>query len=243
MATSRASGCRRSGCSTISCRVTGRATATTRTPGSGGRTVVTTARRPDRVPRFTRAELLAHRATALLVAALALTGAALYYEPLVLLVGRRPLVEGLHIAAGLVLPLPTLVALWRSRGMRADLRALGRLTAVDREWLRRRDRRRAGLAVGKFNGGQKLAAATMVGAGLVLLATGGLLLARCVSTFRTAYAKARPSPTTCPGSAPSCCSAATSGWPRDTRGHGWRYAPEWWTAHTPNASIRSGQPR
>jgi formate dehydrogenase subunit gamma len=48
---------------------------------------------------------------------------------------------------------------------------------MDRAWLRRRDRRRAGLAVGKFNGGQKLAAATMAGAGLVLLGTGVLLLA------------------------------------------------------------------
>jgi formate dehydrogenase subunit gamma len=36
---------------------------------------------------------------------------------------------------------------------------------------------RARLAVGKFNGGQKLAAATMAGAGLVLLGTGLLLLA------------------------------------------------------------------
>jgi formate dehydrogenase subunit gamma len=57
------------------------------------------------------------------------------------------------------------------------VRTLGRLTRVDRLWLRRRDRRKARLAVGKFNGGQKLAAAAMSGAGLVLLATGVLLLA------------------------------------------------------------------
>src|SRR5438067_1801498 len=51
------------------------------------------------------------------------------------------------------------------------------MAPVDAQWLRRRDRRRAGLAVGKFNGGQKLAAATMLGAGAVLFGTGLLLIA------------------------------------------------------------------
>lgn len=133
-------------------------------------------RRPDVVPRFTRAETLVHRATAGLVGALALTGAALYYEPLVLLVGRRPLVEGVHIAAGLLLPLPTLVGLLRSPALRADVAALNRFSGTDWAWLRRHDRRRAGLPVGKFNAGQKLAAAVMVGAGLVLFATGLVLI-------------------------------------------------------------------
>jgi formate dehydrogenase subunit gamma len=111
------------------------------------------------------------------VATLVATGSVLYVEPLALLVGRRPLVEGVHIAAGLLLPLPTLLGLWRSPELRADVAALGRLAPVDSEWLRRRDRRDARLAVGKFNGGQKLAAATMAGAGIVLFATGLLLLA------------------------------------------------------------------
>ena len=118
-----------------------------------------------------------HRSTAALVAVLACSGAVLYVEPLALLVGRRLLVEGVHIAAGLALPLPMLVGLWVSPSLRADVRHLGRMTAVDTQWLRRRDRRTAGLAVGKFNGGQKLAAATMLGAGLVLFATGLLLIA------------------------------------------------------------------
>ena len=118
-----------------------------------------------------------HRLTAALVGVLAVTGAILYVEPLALLVGRRLLVEGVHIAAGLLLPLPTLLGLWRSPELRADFRALGRMAPVDTQWLRRRDRRRAGLAIGKFNGGQKLAAATMLGAGLVLFATGLLLIA------------------------------------------------------------------
>jgi formate dehydrogenase subunit gamma len=54
---------------------------------------------------------------------------------------------------------------------------LGRFARVDGQWLRRRDRRTARLPVGKFNGGQKLAASVMAGSGLVLLLTGLLLLA------------------------------------------------------------------
>ena len=131
----------------------------------------------DSLPRFTRAERLVHRGTAALVGVLTATGAVLYVEPLSLLVGRRLLVEGVHVAAGLLLPVPFLLGLWRSRALRADVRLLGRMLPVDGQWLRRRDRRAAGLPVGKFNGGQKLAAATMLGAGLVLLGTGLLLLA------------------------------------------------------------------
>jgi len=133
--------------------------------------------RADALPRFSAAETWVHRTTATLVGVLVVTGAVLYLEPLALLVGRRLLVEGVHIVAGLLLPFPTLVGLWRSPELRADVRTLGRMTRVDREWLRRRDRRRAGLAVGKFNGGQKLASATLLGAGLVLLGTGLLLIA------------------------------------------------------------------
>jgi formate dehydrogenase subunit gamma len=133
--------------------------------------------RPATIPRFTRTETWVHRSTAILVTALFATGFSLYYEPLVLVVGRRPLVESLHVAAGLALPLPMLLGLVASPALRDDVRTLGRFTHVDREWLRRRDRRRAGLAVGKFNAGQKLAAAVVAGAGLVLLLTGLLLLA------------------------------------------------------------------
>ena len=135
-------------------------------------------RRPtEQLRRFSRAESWAHRVTTLLVAVLAATGAVLYFEPLALLFGRRLLFEGTHIVAGLLLPFPTLIGRWCSPERRADVRLLGRLTKVDGEWLRHRDRRTAGLAVGKFNGGQKLAAATIVGAGVVLFGTGLLLIA------------------------------------------------------------------
>lgn len=118
-----------------------------------------------------------HRSTGVVVAVLFATGLTLYYEPLAVLVSRRALVETTHIVAGLLLPLPMLLGLILSAGLRADITLLGRMTRVDRTWLRRSDRRRAKLAVGKFNGGQKLAAATMAGAGLVLFGTGVLLLA------------------------------------------------------------------
>lgn len=118
-----------------------------------------------------------HRSTAAAVTVLFASGAVLYLEPLALLVGRRLVVEGVHVTAGLLLPVPMLVGLWRSPQLRADVAVLARFDAVDGEWLRRRNRRRARLPVGKFNGGQKLAAATVAGAGLVLFGTGLLLLA------------------------------------------------------------------
>ena len=118
-----------------------------------------------------------HRATAILVAILTATGAALYVPSLALLVGRRTAVEGAHIVAGLLLPVPTLVGIALSKPLRADVRALNRMTGTDWRWLRRRDRRSAKLPVGKFNGGQKLAAAVVAGAGLVLFGTGLLLIA------------------------------------------------------------------
>jgi len=131
----------------------------------------------ESIPRFSRGERLVHRSTAVLVGVLALTGVALYVPSVALLVGRRTAVEGVHIVAGLLLPLPTLAGLAMSAALRADVRVLNRMTGTDRQWLRRRDRRSAALPVGKFNGGQKLAAAVVTGAGLVLFGTGLLLIA------------------------------------------------------------------
>ena len=133
--------------------------------------------RPDALHRFSPGERWVHRTTALLVGVLALTGAALYVPSLALLVGRRTAIEAVHIVAGLLLPVPTLAGLMTSAWLRADVGTLGRLTHTDWMWLRRRDRRTAGLPVGKFNAGQKLAAAVIAGAGLVLFGTGLLLLA------------------------------------------------------------------
>ena len=118
---------------------------------------------------------MVHRATGLLVLVLVLTASVLYVQPLALRVGRRPLVENVHVVAGLLLPVPVLLGLF-SAEFRADLSRLNRFLPADWEWLRRADRRTAGLPVGKFNAGQKLAAAVLAGAGLLLLATGLLML-------------------------------------------------------------------
>ena len=131
--------------------------------------------RPDRLVRFTPVVRLVHRSTASLALLLLASGLVLYLPSLSLLVGRRPLVEGVHVAAGLLLPLPVLLAL-ATPSFRADLGALNRFTPHDWAWLRRRDRRRTGLPVGKFNAGQKLAAAAFGAAGVVLLGTGLMLL-------------------------------------------------------------------
>jgi formate dehydrogenase subunit gamma len=133
--------------------------------------------KPNSLPRFTAAEKWVHRTTGLLIAVLTASGAALYYEPFALAVGRRPLVEGIHIAAGLLLPVPALVGAFTSRALRHDFATLGRMSGVDWQWLRRRDRRTARLPIGKFNGGQKLASAVLLGALLVLFGTGLLLIA------------------------------------------------------------------
>jgi formate dehydrogenase subunit gamma len=129
---------------------------------------------PREVVRFAPSSRAVHRATAVLGIVCLATAAALYLEPVAELVGRRALVVDLHVWSGLALPVPALLGVL-SRATRADFRLLNRFTRADREWLRRRDRRRAGLPVGKFNAGQKLNASLSASGGLVLLGTGIVL--------------------------------------------------------------------
>jgi formate dehydrogenase subunit gamma len=129
--------------------------------------------RPE-LSRFSPAARAVHRATAVLGLTCLATAAALYLEPLAEIVGRRALVVQVHVWSGLALPVPALLGL-ASRAVRGDYRLLNRWTAADRAWLRRRDRRTAGLPVGKFNAGQKLNASLSAGGGLVLLGTGVVL--------------------------------------------------------------------
>ena len=140
-------------------------------------TTTRVAPKPDTLPRFTPTEKWVHRSTAVLIAVLTVTGSVLYYEPFALAVGRRPTVEATHIAAGLLLPIPALVGAVVSPALRRDFAILGRMTSIDWQWLRRKDRRVARLPIGKFNGGQKLASAVLLGALLVLFFTGLLLIA------------------------------------------------------------------
>lgn len=129
---------------------------------------------PDRLPRFTRTERWTHRAIALLVLVLFATAAALYFPAVSALVGNRPTVRMIHLAAGYALPVPILLAL-ASAAFRADLARLNRFTDADRTWLRSSAARSARTGVGKFNAGQKLNAAFTLGFVIVMLATGLVL--------------------------------------------------------------------
>ena len=143
--------------------------------GSAVRTAGTM-RPPDRADastlrRFTRAERWVHRSTAILMGICLLTAACLYVGPLAVLVGRRSLVKTIHVYSGMALPLPLLLG-WLSAALRADVRRLNRFSPHDWEWLRSRDRRSGRIPVGKFNAGQKLNAAFIAGAIMVMLGSG-----------------------------------------------------------------------
>jgi formate dehydrogenase subunit gamma len=126
------------------------------------------------VPRFSRAERMIHRTTAILMTACILTAAVLYNGPISIAVGHRHLVELIHVYCGFALPVPMLLGI-ASLAYRADLRRLGRFTPADRRWLRARTRRDGTITVGKFNAGQKLNASLSCGSILVLLGTGVLM--------------------------------------------------------------------
>ncbi|GGV62677.1 formate dehydrogenase subunit gamma [Streptomyces griseoloalbus] len=129
------------------------------------------------VRRFGRAERWVHRTTAALMGVCVCTAACLYVPQLAQLVGRRALVVTVHEWSGLALPVPVLAGLL-SRALRADLGRLNRFGPHDRSWLRaalRRDKRPSSRPAGKFNAGQKLYAAWIAGATLVMLGTGLLM--------------------------------------------------------------------
>lgn len=129
-----------------------------------------------RLVRFDGVERAVHWATAALVLALIVTGAMLYVPALERSVGERALVERIHVVVGLCLPLPLLLgALGRwGRRLRADLGRLDRISPAEWRWLRRFGRSE-GVALGKFNPGQKLNAG-LLGGSLVALFVTGLVL-------------------------------------------------------------------
>lgn len=130
-----------------------------------------------RVPRFSPAERWVHRVTAVLMGVCVGTAACLYLPQLAELVGRRELVVRVHEWSGLLLPVPVLAGLV-SRAFRKDLRLLNRFGAHDGVWLRaalRRDARPESRPAGKFNAGQKVYAAWIAGAVLVMVGTGLLM--------------------------------------------------------------------
>jgi formate dehydrogenase subunit gamma len=134
--------------------------------------------------RFDRVERTVHWLNASLFLILIVTGAALYFTPLIALVGRRRLIEQVHLYAGLSLPLPLLLGVagnW-GRNLRGDVSRINRWTEADLEWIRGlvdtasgRRQTASRPRLGKFNAGQKLNAAFVAGGGLVMLGTGALL--------------------------------------------------------------------
>jgi formate dehydrogenase subunit gamma len=133
--------------------------------------------RPGLLRRFTRGERWVHRTTAALMGVCVASAACLYVPQLAELVGRRLLVVTVHEWSGVLLPVPLLAGL-ASRAFRTDLRRLNRFGPHDRVWLRaarRRDARPESRPAGKFNAGQKLYAAWLAGAVLVMIGTGLLM--------------------------------------------------------------------
>jgi formate dehydrogenase subunit gamma len=128
----------------------------------------------ESVSRFSRAERMIHRTTAILMTICILTAAVLYNGWIAVIVGHRYLVEQIHVYCGFALPVPMLLGIL-SFAYRADLRRLGRFTSADRRWLFTRTRRDGTITVGKFNAGQKLNASLACGSILVLLGTGVLM--------------------------------------------------------------------
>ena len=126
------------------------------------------------VQRFTRAERWIHAVVAALVLVLIVTAAFLYLPFLASLAGQRNIFKWLHVAAGLVLPLPIVVALF-FEAVRVDAGRLNRFTPEDWRWFRRSEREGGHLRVEKFNAGQKLHSAVEAGALLVLFLTGVIM--------------------------------------------------------------------
>lgn len=126
--------------------------------------------------RFDGVERALHWANATLFLVLLATAAVLYVGPLSALVGRRPLVRDTHVVAGLLLPVPWVLARagpW-SAVLVADARRMARFDSLDRRWVRSLGRDPFA-RLGKFHPLQKLNAAFTAGAIPVMLVTGAIM--------------------------------------------------------------------
>jgi formate dehydrogenase gamma subunit len=129
------------------------------------------------IHRFDRTERIIHWTNAALFGVLILTGASLYLGPLSTIVGRRELVKTVHVYSGLLLPVPVLAGFLlrgRGRAFRADATRLNRWSADDWRWLRSLGRD-SSARLDKFNPGQKLNAAFVLGAIFLMLASGSVM--------------------------------------------------------------------
>jgi formate dehydrogenase subunit gamma len=103
------------------------------------------------------------------------TALPLYFGSLADVVGRRHLVEEIHLWTGIALPIPVVLSLvgpWGA-GMRRDARRINRWRKEEIRWLRSLGRHETELD--KFNPGQKLNAIFVAGVIVVMLATGSML--------------------------------------------------------------------
>jgi formate dehydrogenase subunit gamma len=144
-------------------------------PPDTATSVATRAPAEPPILRFDRVERTVHWVNATLFGILMLTGAALYAGPVSTLVGNREVVRTVHVYSGLLLPIPLLIGVLGRHGkrLRTDLGRLNRWTGDDRRWFRRRHR--GSVPLGKFNPGQKLNAAFIAGAAVVMLGTGSIM--------------------------------------------------------------------
>ncbi len=126
------------------------------------------------IKRFSPAERWTHRSIAVLMIILLVTAALLYIPDFAAIVGNRQTVRVIHEVAGFALPIPILLALF-SRAFRDDTSRLNRFKPSDWKWLRSRSRRLGAIPVGKFNAGQKLNAAFMLGAIILMFVTGSMM--------------------------------------------------------------------
>ena len=142
-----------------------------------------------RIERFDPVERALHWVNAALLLTLLFTGLAMYWSPMTQLIGRRRLMEDIHIVCGLALPVPFLLVLigpWRRAFVR-DARRLGRFLDDDWRWLRRHYRRGGSLRIGKFNAGQKINAILVAALIPIMLASGSIMQwnARFSDSWRT----------------------------------------------------------
>jgi formate dehydrogenase subunit gamma len=129
-----------------------------------------------RILRFDRVERAAHWANAVLFGILMATALPLYFVQVDRFVGRRVLVENIHVWSGVALPIPLIISLagpWGER-LRQDVRRFNLWTAAELRWLWSLGRRSVP-DPDKFNPGQKLNALFIAGSIVVMLGTGLIL--------------------------------------------------------------------
>ncbi len=128
------------------------------------------------MPRFTRVERIAHWVNATLFTITMSTGAMFYFGWGQSLIPDREAVRAVHVYSGLGIVVAFAIAViprW-GRSLRADARRINRWSRDDVRWMKSFAKDRT-VRLGKFNPGQKLNAAFVPAAALVLAATGSIM--------------------------------------------------------------------